>query len=50
MCQDHEMLPLPDWVKDMVMPIRCLPALGVHERCEHDPDYREPTFQEVQWT
>lgn len=37
--------PLPDWLVQNTVPIRCLPALGVHEWCEHDPDHPPPSFR-----
>jgi hypothetical protein len=30
---------------EIMIPIRCLPPFGVHERCEHDPDHPAPTFR-----
>ena len=34
----------PGWESHMI-PKRCLPPLGVHEWCEHDPAHPEPTFR-----
>jgi hypothetical protein len=51
MCYDHKLEPLPNWLleelRELVNPIRCLPALGIHEHCEHVTP--EPTFQEVEF-
>lgn len=49
MCYNHELRSLeeilgPDW-EEKLLPIRCLPALGVHERCEHDPKHPPPSFK-----
>lgn len=49
MCYDHELRPLeeilgPDW-EEKLLPVRCLPALGIHERCEHDPKHPPPSFK-----
>lgn len=51
MCRDHYLEPLPQWMEDEwekhFIPIRCLPPLGVHERCEHDPKRIEPSFNNL---
>ena len=45
MCDQHEMRPLPDWLEEKLLAGRCLPVLGVHERCEHDgPPVRFPSL------
>jgi hypothetical protein len=36
---------LPDWLIEQLNPVRCLPPLGVHEWCEHDPSHPPPSFQ-----
>lgn len=30
----------------MILANKCVPALGVHERCEHDKNWQEPSFKE----
>ena len=51
MCRDHQIEPLPHWLGDKleeyVIPIQCLPPLGIHERCEHDPNHVEPSFNNL---
>jgi hypothetical protein len=29
------------------IPIQCLPPLGIHEHCEHDPRHTEPSFTTI---
>lgn len=36
---------LSEWLIEQLIPVRCLPPLGVHERCEHDPNHPLPSFQ-----
>jgi hypothetical protein len=53
MCYNHEQRDLCDIFTDeelnrILIPIRCLPPLGVHEHCEHDPKHREPTFKDLE--
>ena len=43
MCGDHEMLPLPEWLQELIVPVRCMPAIGIHEGCEHDRE--QPSFE-----
>ena len=55
MCRDHDYEELPPELvarlAEVVIPIRCRPALGVHEHCEHVrpvPSFREiPTFAQL---
>lgn len=52
MCRDHQMEDLPQWAVDKLekycIPIiRCLPPLGIHERCEHDPTHVQPSFKNL---
>jgi hypothetical protein len=51
MCRDHRLEPLPSWLlaelAQLAVLARCFPVLGVHEHCEHDPDYRAPRFHEL---
>lgn len=39
--------PLPNWMTESMVMTRCLPPLGVHERCEHDPDYPPVSFRDL---
>jgi hypothetical protein len=48
MCNDHQLLPLPEWIVRLLdtQLVRCVPALGIHEHCEH---VKEPIkFPQVQ--
>lgn len=47
MCRDHQLEPLPQWLEKHLIPTRCLPPLGIHERCEHDPNRVEPSFNNL---
>jgi hypothetical protein len=51
MCEDHRLEPLPAALLEelgrLAVLARCFPVLGIHERCEHDPDYRAPSWHEV---
>lgn len=49
MCDNHAMRDLveilgDDWESNL-LPIRCLPPLGVHEWCEHDTEHPPPSFR-----
>lgn len=45
MDDQHVLRALPEWmVENLINPVRCLPPLGVHEWCEHDPNHPPPDF------
>lgn len=56
MCHDHEYRELPPelaarvekMISDGMLVIgRCLPPLGIHEWCEHDPVHPPPVFRDL---
>jgi hypothetical protein len=50
MCDNRRLEPLPDWMVGSIIPIRCIPPLGIHERCEHDRERPAPTIRDLEET
>jgi hypothetical protein len=49
MCNEPTTVPadILDAYAAIVIPTKCLPFLGIHERCDHDPATPPPTFAQL---